>query len=300
MKALPSFLVLAALLALPFQSSAADAAAPTGSFIGAPGVLKIETNGTYLLSYPEEQMMREYGKWKWNAEKQEFALERLEGVVLDVAFLRSDPRNPENLRAVLAPGASGLLANFDLTFRRGELWDQTQKFIFYAVLEGCYEDGLNTNDIAQVLMTTEKGAYMHFVYSCPVCTPTIHALEAYRSRPNRFNGLKTSANTFGVGLDYETHRQLNSAKVEERMVALNTLVQRWIARRITSLRLTVAERTKLQKDLEAKRKQGTRALERFKKDAGFSFYVTPAFLRLNECAVCNGAVGEKLKVPSMP
>src|SRR5262245_43577757 len=63
------------------------------------------------------------------------------------------------------------------------------RFIFYAVLEGCFEDGLATEDAAQILLRKENEPYAHFVYACPVCTPTIHALEVYRSRPARFYSL---------------------------------------------------------------------------------------------------------------
>src|SRR4051794_39483423 len=78
-------------------------------------------------------------------------------------------------------------------------FDDGYRFIFYAVQEGCYESGLSTEDVSQILLKDAKATnlYSHFVYACPVCTPTIHALEAYRSRPSRFYAMKSPATTFG-------------------------------------------------------------------------------------------------------
>ena len=54
------------------------------------------------------------------------------------------------------------------------------------MLEGCYEDGIATTNIDQILLMNTNVGYVHFVYACPICTPTIHALEAYRSRPKLY------------------------------------------------------------------------------------------------------------------
>ncbi|HEY1490271.1 MAG TPA: hypothetical protein VGF90_04455, partial [Verrucomicrobiae bacterium] len=56
-------------------------------------------------------------------------------------------------------------------------FDDNYRFIFYAVLEGCYEDGIATTNVDQILLMNTNVGFVHFVYACPICTPTIHALE---------------------------------------------------------------------------------------------------------------------------
>lgn len=168
------------------------------------------------------------------------------------------------------------------------------RFIFHAVLEGCFEDGLSTEDAAQILLRPEKEGYVHFVYACPICTPTIHALEAYRSRPARFYSLKSGASTFGSGLAPELKNQLYSQKPEDRLAAINVLVQGWISKRVTLLRLSEQEQTQLKTELEEMRKKGMEYLKGFEASDPARFK-TSAFMNIHQCAVCNGACGMKLK-----
>jgi hypothetical protein len=184
-------------------------------------------------------------------------------------------------------------------------FDDAHRFIFYSVLEGCFEDGLTTEDVSQILLRRPNESYFHFIYSCHICTPTIHALEFYRSRPAEFYSLKSRASTFGPGLTPDIKKQLYSGQPEDRLAAINSLVQRWIAKRMSLLALSHKQRDQLQKAIEEKRKRGMDALKRFKaekfergENTGMvkaSFYA-PAFATIEECAVCNAAVGKKLKI----
>ncbi len=149
-------------------------------------------------------------------------------------------------------------------------FDDGYRFIFYAVMEGCYDDGLSSNDVAQILLKNEKpksqsNIYAHFVYDCPVCTPTIHALQAYQSRPLYWYSMKTTwgqeheAPTFGPGLSPDLKKQLYSKKAEDRLAAINTLMQRWVfQKKMSMLRLSDQERAELQKTLEEMRKKENR------------------------------------------
>lgn len=181
-------------------------------------------------------------------------------------------------------------------------FDPTARFIFCAVLEGLYQDGLSTEDVAQILMKKEKQSYFHFIYACPICTPTIWALETYRARPEHFYGLKSGASTFGSGLSRTLHEQLYSEDSNQRLLAINTLVRSWFARRLDLMNLSPQERDELLRQLEQKRKDGMRALESFRKrEHGPDFGVAeaaPAYRDLDECAVCNGAVGKIMKLPA--
>jgi hypothetical protein len=177
-------------------------------------------------------------------------------------------------------------------------FDDTTRFIFYSVLEGCYEDGLTNQEVDQILLKKEKQSYYHFVYACPICSATIWALEAYRGRPNAFYSLKEGHGaTFGPGLSPAQHAQLFSNNTRTRLALINSLVKDWMARRMLALRLTDPEREALLADLGKKRDQGMRYLESFRKD-GDSFYA-PAYFEsdVDECAVCNGAVGKPMKLP---
>ena len=60
-------------------------------------------------------------------------------------------------------------------------FDEVHRFIFYAVLEGLYDDGVSNGDVDRILLKGEKEYYFHFVYACPVCTPTIDALLTLKS-----------------------------------------------------------------------------------------------------------------------
>lgn len=180
--------------------------------------------------------------------------------------------------------------------------DDTSRFIFYSVLEGLYEDGLSQEDVQQILLRKEKQGHFHFIYACPVCNPTIWALEAYRGRPACFYGLKDTGSTFGHGLSAELHGQLYSDNETKRLMAINALVKEWIGRRMKLLNLPPKEREALLGKLEEKRKEGMRALESFRRlEHGPTFGIpeaAPAYLHLTECAVCNGAVGKLMPLPA--
>ena len=180
--------------------------------------------------------------------------------------------------------------------------DATARFIFYSVLEGLYEDGLANEDVDQILMKKEQQSYyFHFIYSCPICTATIWALEAYRARPEHLYSLKTDGSTFGPGLTDPIRKQLYHDDPRQRLTAINGLVQTWMARRLNHLSLTVKERADLLKALERKRKEGMDALESFRRlEHGPDFGVAtgaPAYVDLKECAVCNAVVGKPMKLP---
>jgi hypothetical protein len=179
--------------------------------------------------------------------------------------------------------------------------DETSQFIFFSVLEGLYEDGLSTEDVARILMKREKESYFHFIYSCPVCNATIWALEAYQARPPAFYGLKKEGSTFGPGLAADLSLALRGDKPLQRLTAIHTLVQRWIERRMTRMNLPGAERAALVERLGRKRQEGMDALERLRRKAhGSDFSVeqaAPAYAELKECAVCNAAAGKPMKLP---
>ena len=167
-------------------------------------------------------------------------------------------------------------------------FDEAHRFIFYAVLEGCYEDGISTKDVKQILLvdTNIGPGHVHFVYACPICTPVVHALEAYLSRPEQFSSLKKRTSTFGDGLDAEREQRLFSHQPAERLAVVNSLMQNWVKRRMTQLRLTQLERDELLQSFAKMRKEGMK----------YFGLTGKAFGDVKQCALCNGACGVGIKV----
>ncbi len=180
--------------------------------------------------------------------------------------------------------------------------DDTSRFIFYSVLEGCYEDGLSNADVDQILLRANNGngGRLHFIYACPICGTTVAALETYRVRPENPFNLKFGISTFGSGLPETVKKQLFSPDLHQRLIAVNALVKSWISRRMDKMNLTSDQRRALLVELEKKRKQGMEALKNFRKDSNGPHSLqsfAPGYVDLDECAVCNGAVGELMKLP---
>ncbi len=200
-------------------------------------------------------------------------------------------------------------------------------FIFFSVLEGLYEDGLSNKDIDQVLMRNEGEMYFHFIYGCPLCTESIWAFETYRSRPDRFYALKSEQSTFGAGLSDTLREQLYSEDKNLRLIAINLLIKKWVEQRMNNLRLTEPERELVMKSLEKKRQRGMKHLKNWQSVvpgtmityppemieymrtqrnepdwqptpqlAPNAATMAPAYQDLDECAVCNGTVGEIMKL----
>ena len=169
-------------------------------------------------------------------------------------------------------------------------FDEAHQFIFFAVLEGLYQDGLTNGDVNQIMKRDEKGGLEHFIYGCPICHPAIHALEAYQSRPNMFSGLKGSCSNFGSGLNETDKKNLYSEKPEERMTAVNALVLSWTTRRMSQLNWPPERLAALKASLEHKRQQGMKGLETMTGVPEWKArYAT--FAKVGACPACNGAVG---------
>lgn len=182
-----------------------------------------------------------------------------------------------------------------------KMLDETTQFIFFSVLEGAYETGLSEADVNQILLKKEGQTYFHFILACPVCNASIWALQAYQARPDHFYGVKLATSTFGSGLDEQSKVMLHDDDPVQRLQAINELVSGWMAARMKKLRLTEEERASLLAKLEEKRKDGMTALESFqRKEHGPNLGVAeaaPAYVGLEECAVCNAAVGKPMKLP---
>ena len=156
--------------------------------------------------------------------------------------------------------------------------------IFYAVLEGLYEDGVSDEVVDRILKVTPGTTQpMHFVYGCPICDPALDAFRAYRARGEWH--YKNAGNTFGPGLNRETRAALGSEKFADRFQAVQRLIKRWVGARLDKLRLTKDERVQWNGKIEALAQKGNALLESMR-TAG----TAGGLGEMKACAICNGAV----------
>src|SRR4051812_4563945 len=74
----------------------------------------------------------------------------------------------------------------------GKDWksDPACRLVFFAVLQGLYEDGVGDDVVNSVVPPGKKGREKmrhSFVLDCPLCQPAYEAFCAYQARP-RFEG----------------------------------------------------------------------------------------------------------------
>ncbi|MEM9080587.1 MAG: hypothetical protein AAGC74_07855 [Verrucomicrobiota bacterium] len=173
-------------------------------------------------------------------------------------------------------------------------YGEVHRFVFFAVLEGCLEDGVTQGEIDLMIPLREEGSpyrlmTTNLVYSCPLCSPVFDALRLYSDRQVFITGItkESSYNTFGQGLEPEVKGEL-AKKGKPCRDAIQKLVRGWIERRMEKLRLTVQEEAELRKELAEMREEGEASLKKLQ--AG---ELGEQFLGLydgwEECPVCSGA-----------
>jgi hypothetical protein len=159
------------------------------------------------------------------------------------------------------------------------------QLVFFAVLEGLYEDGVSTGDVNRILAvdprTQQPQFHEHFVDACPLCVPAFDAFALYRSRP-QFYCRKDSADTFGPGLDPLVAKKLHSEMKADQLEAIQTLVNRWVIRRLEMMRLTKDEREQWTAVIEEGRKRGMDRLQQAQAANQNEYFGWKG------CAICDG------------
>ena len=168
----------------------------------------------------------------------------------------------------------------------------THRFVFFAVLEGCYNDGLLDQEIDQIIPKLKDGrrdTMQNFVLSCPLCGPASDAFCLYAGRKSisRQRDKTNRYRTFGVGIDAAVKAELKKPGAPCRD-AIQGMIQEWIEARIVNLRLTDAETKALRTRLSEMRKEGDRALARFKKMEKGS-ELSERYRDWGRCPICAGA-----------
>lgn len=204
------------------------------------------------------------------------------------------------MRPVLRPTAIKSIAPallvllFPLCLAAATPFDEQFQFIYFATLEGAHADGLTDAETDRILLRSggKEGAYVHFVYACPLCMPVANGLCAYRTRPEWFSYKlpreQAEHRTMGAGLPVELRQQLASNDLATRLKAVNALVTRWVDRRMQSLNLTPEQRKDWERRLEDGRKEGMKMLDAFRQNGSLNVFA-PGFADFKECAVCSAA-----------
>lgn len=167
------------------------------------------------------------------------------------------------------------------------------RFIFFAVLEGLYEDGVSSDDVNRMLKVEKGQSYDHFISHCPICTAVLQAMQVYASRADigrMYKGInhRTTESTFGPGLAENVQSNLMSDDPEIRLKTMYQLVSTWFNRRLVRSNLSHEERATLVREIEAGKEEGMRKLQSFKK-AGTTKQLAPAFVNVDSCAMCSAA-----------
>lgn len=174
-----------------------------------------------------------------------------------------------------------------------QLEDPVHQLVFFAVLEGCYRDGVSNEAVDLILPKNPDtgGVVMehNFVYSCPLCMPVIEALRTYRVRTRFFD--KRARDTFGKGLPAEVMAKLALPERKQRIPVLQALITGWVQARLDALRVTAAERASWGAAIDDRRKRGAQVLERLRGAEHGEHFVALYADWPKTCAICDGAAG---------
>jgi hypothetical protein len=195
------------------------------------------------------------------------------GALLLLAGLVFMSQEPQSMAM---PGNSALVKYHD----DSAAWyaNPAGQMIFFAVLEGLYTDGVSNENVDLIIPKGRFGD--HFVDCCPLCHPAYEAFRLYRQRSD-FYGLKIAKNAFGPNTaNAKAYEELHSGDRAVRLRAIEGLIQGWVARRFSSLKLRDAERSRVMELMEIGRKRGMEALQQ-KNDPSWP---------LKGCAICDGSV----------
>lgn len=170
-------------------------------------------------------------------------------------------------------------------------YDDAHQFIFFAVLEGCYADGITNEDLDFIIPKAENGMRKmttNFVLQCPLCNPAHDAFSLYASRPHMTQPAKhTRYTTFGPGLDESVKAELAKPGLPCRN-AIQGLIETWVDARIEKLRLNDEETAKIRADLAERRKKGEEWLKRFQQGQNGD-ELREIYKDWKECPICSGS-----------
>ena len=153
------------------------------------------------------------------------------------------------------------------------------RFLFFAVYEGLIEDGAPKASVKSILDKREEW----FVGQCPLCDSVFSAFNAYFVytenhgwKAERRDGLP---DWYGSGWSQETVEELKRSELKRRHAAFQAIVEKYVARRFETVRMTAARRDRMHESLKIGMKEG---LTRLKESGSEDLF--PA-----SCPSCEGA-----------
>jgi len=176
------------------------------------------------------------------------------------------------------------------TAKKNVEWQKEEmcQFVFFAVLEGLYRDGVQNEIIDAIIgekiVNKDDKVKTHFVFRCKLCHATYEAFRTYRNRP-AFMQAK-GASTFGKGADLALLKNLRSKDARTRIYAMGAMVRPWIMHRIKETRKTPEEKTAMKKQFEKYAQEGANLLRTHKR-AKDGFYLDWSFY--GSCQACEAA-----------
>ncbi len=185
--------------------------------------------------------------------------------------------------------------------------DKYYRLIFFAVLEGLYEEGLVDSQIETLLEragTKPAQLYRNFIFACPICEPARTAIELYQARPvlSSWKIPRAQITTFGKGPSREIQTLLESKKVGDHRTALRLLVEKWTTQKLNSMNLTEQEKSEWRTGLAERKKAGMQRLH----EQQTSSFSSPEWSKVQleaygdekGCSICEGAAsaGEKCQI----
>lgn len=167
---------------------------------------------------------------------------------------------------------------------RADFFPGYSQFLFHAVVEGCFRDGVDKADLNFIIPDEE--IFANFIYNCPVCHACYDGFLFYSYRQRISLQKSTNYDTFGTGLNKEIKAQLAGAP-EVRRKAVSELIKKWTNYRIKQMRLNKTEEKALRAEIAKGKKRGDELLASFKKPgSGFDKY----YKDWEFCPSCSGAV----------
>ena len=123
--------------------------------------------------------------------------------------------------------------------------DPMGRLVFFAVLEGLYEDNVSDDVVNSILPLPKTGApdpeqqMKHsFVLGCPLCRPAYEAFRSYQARPREIAPLTSESDR---GISPEERENLLRPEVMPRVNTLRQPILRWVERRLVAMKVTPDE-----------------------------------------------------------
>jgi hypothetical protein len=127
-------------------------------------------------------------------------------------------------------------------------WQESEagQFVFFAVLEGLYKDGVPKEVVDMVIdppRSLDNKVKHSFVFQCDICHAAYEAFVLY-SRRQTFQK-SAGRDTFGKGVNEKIISGLKAEEASVRVFALGDMMRPWIAARVEQMKLSKEKQEEL-------------------------------------------------------